>query len=336
MASKPKSRQELRDWCLRKLGDPILEINIEDQQIEDRITEALCWYQQYHSESVENVLLGHQITASSIKFDVALTGDLQPGETITGDTSGATARVYDQADDNLSIRVSRIQGTFQDGESFNTSVTSITGNLAASEAVTIGDIDNGYIEFGDDILAITHIYPLGGYDLDDLSGFDLNAIGNGPNSFVGSSINQFIFNGFPSLGTGSLIDYDMFKRHLALINFQLEGIVDIEFNRNSNRAYLDLDWDENLVGKSLLFEVERILDPTQYPKIYGDIWLLNYTVALLKYQWAWNLYKFPDKMLPGGLTVNAEGFMREAKEELEKYEEKLRKEFQSPSLIEIG
>lgn len=60
--ARPNSRATLIDYCLRQLGAPVLEINVDDEQIEDRIDDALQFYQEYHSDAVKRVYLKHQIT----------------------------------------------------------------------------------------------------------------------------------------------------------------------------------------------------------------------------------------------------------------------------------
>ena len=57
------SREELRDYCLRRLGAPVIEINVDDEQIEDRIDDAFQFYRDYHYDAVEMVYLKHQLTA---------------------------------------------------------------------------------------------------------------------------------------------------------------------------------------------------------------------------------------------------------------------------------
>jgi hypothetical protein len=58
----PASREQLKDWCLRQLGHPVIEINVDDDQVEDRIDEAFQYYQQFHYDAVERWYLTHQIT----------------------------------------------------------------------------------------------------------------------------------------------------------------------------------------------------------------------------------------------------------------------------------
>ena len=58
----PASRQDLIDYAKRRLGDPVLEINVDDDQYEDRVDEALQYWQQYHSDATFRTYLKHQIT----------------------------------------------------------------------------------------------------------------------------------------------------------------------------------------------------------------------------------------------------------------------------------
>lgn len=58
----PTSRAEFKEYCLRKLGKPVIEINVDDDQIDDRIDEALKYYYDYHFDGSEKVYYKHQIT----------------------------------------------------------------------------------------------------------------------------------------------------------------------------------------------------------------------------------------------------------------------------------
>lgn len=64
--AKPNSRQTLIDYCLRSLGAPVIEINIDEDQIEDRVDEGLQFYQHYHADAIEKVFLKHQVTQADI------------------------------------------------------------------------------------------------------------------------------------------------------------------------------------------------------------------------------------------------------------------------------
>ena len=64
--ANPSTRQELIDYALRRLGSPVIEINVDDDQIEDRVDDALQFYQEYHSDATMRVYLKHQITADDV------------------------------------------------------------------------------------------------------------------------------------------------------------------------------------------------------------------------------------------------------------------------------
>ena len=60
----PASRQQFKDYCLRKLGWPVLEVNVDDDQVEDRIDEALSYFWDYHFDGNEKIYYKHQVTAA--------------------------------------------------------------------------------------------------------------------------------------------------------------------------------------------------------------------------------------------------------------------------------
>ncbi|NBP55564.1 hypothetical protein EBU71_03305 [bacterium] len=64
--SKPSSRQELIDYCLRRLGAPVLEINLADEQIDDMVDDALQYFQERHFDGVERMYLKYKITEQDL------------------------------------------------------------------------------------------------------------------------------------------------------------------------------------------------------------------------------------------------------------------------------
>lgn len=60
------TREKLIDYCKRRLGDPVIEINVDEDQVEDRIDEALQLYREYHSDGQQRTFLKHQITATDM------------------------------------------------------------------------------------------------------------------------------------------------------------------------------------------------------------------------------------------------------------------------------
>jgi len=62
----PEDRQECIDWCLRKLGYPVIEINVDEEQMEDRLDEALLYYKEFHSDATVRNYFRHQVSQSDI------------------------------------------------------------------------------------------------------------------------------------------------------------------------------------------------------------------------------------------------------------------------------
>jgi hypothetical protein len=62
----PATREQLKDHCLRALGAPVIEINVDEDQVEDRIDDAIQFYQEFHSDAVIRTYLKHQLTATDI------------------------------------------------------------------------------------------------------------------------------------------------------------------------------------------------------------------------------------------------------------------------------
>jgi len=64
--AKPSTRQELIDYCFRRLGAPVLEINVDDDQIDDLVDDAIQFFNERHFDGVERMYLKYKITQNDI------------------------------------------------------------------------------------------------------------------------------------------------------------------------------------------------------------------------------------------------------------------------------
>lgn len=64
--AQPTNKAEFLEFCLRKLGKPVIEINVSADQVDDRIDEALKYYYDYHFDGSQKVFYKHQLTAADI------------------------------------------------------------------------------------------------------------------------------------------------------------------------------------------------------------------------------------------------------------------------------
>ena len=83
--ANPTSRETLKQYCLRNLGKPVIEINASDEQLEDRIDEALQYFAQYHYDGIRRTYLKYQYTSED---KTRLTGN--SSETATKDSTSTT------------------------------------------------------------------------------------------------------------------------------------------------------------------------------------------------------------------------------------------------------
>ena len=64
--AKPSTRQGLIDYCLRKLGAPVLEINVDDDQIDDLVDDAIQYFNERHFDGVERMYLKYKVSQDDI------------------------------------------------------------------------------------------------------------------------------------------------------------------------------------------------------------------------------------------------------------------------------
>ena len=62
----PTTKATFKSYCLRALGFGVIDINVSDDQADDRIDEALQYFAQYHYDGIENMYLKYQVTADDI------------------------------------------------------------------------------------------------------------------------------------------------------------------------------------------------------------------------------------------------------------------------------
>jgi hypothetical protein len=302
------TRDGLKQYALRALGAPVLEINVDDDQVEDRIDEALDYWRLYHYEGIEQIYLKQQIRASEITLSASVAGTFDLAENITGATSGATAEVCREStrvSTGTLLLVKNVTGTFTAGETINGSA----GSTATLSSITLREYDNRYVEIPDYVWGVTKILSIGQAS-SSKNIFDLQY--------------QLRLNDLYDLTSTSLIYYKTVMSHLALLDFELNGHQGFRFNRMSNRLYLDANWQTDFIlGDYIIVQSYRAMDPTTWSKVYNEPWLKHYVTALLKKQWATNLKKFSGIQLPGGVTLDGDKLYDEATTEIKELEDEL-------------
>jgi hypothetical protein len=302
------TRDGLKQYALRALGAPVLEINVDDDQLEDRLDEALDYWRLYHYEGIEQIYMKHQIRASEITLSTSVANTFAIADQITGATSGATAEVCRETSRESSgtlLLVKNVVGTFTAGET----ISNGTGTTATLSSITLREYDNKYIEIPDLVYGVTKVLSIG-MASSSKNIFDLQY--------------QLRLNDLYDLTSTSIIYYKTVMQHLALLDLELNGHTSFRFNRTQNRLYLDINWAQDIpLGDYIIVQGYRALDPATWTKVWNEPWLKHYVTALFKKQWATNLKKFQGIQLPGGVTLDGDKLYDEATGEIKELEDEL-------------
>ena len=314
--AKPNSKDTFKDYCLRSLGAPVIEINVDDDQLDDRVDEALQFYQYYHDDAIEKVFLRHIVTNSELTLTGSVAGNFTVGETIVGGTSGAKAVIKTATGNKITY------SALKDKSKVFAAAETITGEgsgaTAVIQSITKGDIENGFLPINDLVTDVVRLLPI----RDSVTSTDMFDIRY-----------QIHLNDIYALGfMGNLTEYVMGQMHLSLLDLVVDSDEKtVNFEKHKNRLDVFMDWDEEIeAGDSLVVECYRIIDPDTFTDVYNDYFLKRYATALIKRQWGTNLIKFEGMVMPGGVTFNGRQIFDDANEEIEKLEEEARLNWEQP------
>lgn len=237
----PTTRTELKEWCLRDCGAPVIEINIADEQVEDAIDDAIDFFQEYHFDGLERAYYVHQVTAA--------------------------------------------------------------------------DISNGYFTMDPGVTGVSRLLPFNSSSsIDSLFSVEY----------------RLRFNDLRDVSSINMADYYIAKTYLALLDDMLTPNIRHRFNRHTHRLEVDDNWSKFVEGSYIVVEVYRIIDPEVYNHMYSNWVLRSLAAAETKRRWGQNLIKFAEIQLPGGVTLNGERILQDAKDDIERIKTEFILKFQEP------
>jgi hypothetical protein len=330
-------RTSFKEYCLRRLGFPTIKINVDDDQVEDRIDDALQFYQDYHFDGVQKVYYVKLLTSSMLgtNTDVNLASHFSQNNMIVGATSGAVATVTTYASNthslNISVTVGAGYADFIVGEPLNyydaNGVSHSTG--ASVTWYQLGDIDARYINMDPsvtrdaqgnpiEIIGVTRIFPIQDSQA-SINMFDLRY--------------QLRLNELYDFTSASYINYTLTMQHLRSLEIMFTGEVPIRFARHQRKLFIDWAWgySEAPAGQPVVVECYAVINPDVYYAVWNDRWLKEYATCLIKRQWGENLKKFGGITLPGGVTLNGKDLWDEADKEIEILETQMQEDYELPA-----
>lgn len=303
--SGPRTRAEFRDYCLRKLGWPVVEINVDDDQVDERVDDALQYWQDYHFDGVEKVFLKHQITAEDIARRWLYIPDVIIG--VLGifpfDNSNASINMFDM----------RYQLRLNDLYDF-TSVSYVSYEITMQHLRTLNLLFSGMpqIRFN---RHSNRLYLDINWTMDIRAGswvvVDCYRAMSPDNFTIEGTVG--ITSGANTItGTGTLFDRDLATADEVTIDGQLVRITAVD---SANIAHTTGSFANTATGLSVM--------KTGVSDVWNDRFLKAYATAQIKKQWGSNLKKFGNIQMPGGVVLNGQTLFDEANSEINRLEEEM-------------
>jgi len=201
--------------------------------------------------------------------------------------------------------------------------TSATTDIEGTSTTFTYYENSNYLQIPNDVIGINKVYQF-----DQLMGVK--------SSNMFSLKYQMFLNDIYYWGTTDILSYATAQSYLETLNFLLNTHKAIRFNQRQNRMYLDVKYDDLIVGDYLIIDCWKVLNPNDATSVFNDPFLKRYLTALIKKQWGQNLIKFQGVKLPGGIEFNGRQIYDDAQAELDKIEEKMLSTYEIPPLDLIG
>jgi hypothetical protein len=304
--AKVTSRTELRDYCLRRLGWPVIDINIDDDQIDDRIDDALSFYYDYHFDGTEKLFMKHQFTQDDIDRRWIYCPD--PVIFVTG------VMPFDDSNSSVNMFDLRYQLRLHDLYDF-TSVSYVSYEITMQHIRTLNLLFSGTPQFRFQ-RHTNKLYldidwqrdaRVGEYVVIEcyrrLSPETITITGTVSGTAGANTLT----------GTSTIFDQELVNGDIITLSNGDE----VQIKSVTSSSQLELN-------KALVNTVTaNTITKAGVSDVWNDRFLKAYATAKIKYQWGSNLSKFAGIQLPGGVTLDGPRIMEEAKAELDKMEEEM-------------
>ena len=314
----PRTRTEFKEYCLRRLGHPVIQINIDDDQLDDRVDDALAFYHDYHYDGMEQMYLKYQITQEDMDRRYIFCPDAV--NFVTG------ILPFDQSNSSVNMFELRYQLRLHDLYDF-TSVSYVSYEITMQHIRTLNLLFSGtpQVRFN---RKMNRLY----LDIDWTR--DVN-VGSWvivecyrriePDSRISTGTVSVTAASNTVIGTGTSFNSELSVDDEIIINGEAKKIVSI-----AGAASL------NVQSQFAATATGATLTRPGFSDVWNDRFLKQYATAKIKYQWGSNLSKFAGIQMPGGVTLDGVRIMQEAAEEMKELEEGLINTNVLPAEIMMG
>jgi hypothetical protein len=301
--AEPRTRAEFKDYCLRRLGHPVIQINVDDDQIEDRIDDSLQYFHDYHFNGCEQMYMKHKIQQV----------DIDRGWIYCPDAVIYVTGVipFDQSSSSVNMFDLRYQLRLHDLYDF-TSVSYVSYEITMQHIRTLNLLFSGTPMFRFNrhqnklFLDIdwSRDLQVGQYVVMEcyrkLVPDNITLTGTATVSSSNLSVT----------GTGTIFDQQILPGDEVTFGNETKRITEIS---SPTEIKVDTPFASNASGVAML--------KTGISDVWNDRFLKRYATAMLKLQWGNNLSKFAGIQMPGGVTLDGVRIANEAQAEIDKIEE---------------
>jgi hypothetical protein len=316
--AQPTTRQQFIDYCKRRLGFPVIDINVDDDQISDRVDDALQFFEDYHFDGVEKMYMKHQITQADIDRRWIYCPDAV--------TYVVGMFPFDDSNSSINMFDLRYQLRLHDLYDF-TSVSYVSYEITMQHIRTLNLLFSGtpQIRFNRKQNKIfldidwSRDVSVGDYVVIDC----YRAIRPATITLTGTGTAVTTSNTIT--GTGTIFDQELLEGDVITLGGQ-----ELQVYQIISPTIL------TTIGPVASNVTNGVLTKPGNSEVFNDRFLKRYATALIKYQWGSNLSKFAGIQMPGGVTLDGVRIMTEAKEEMDKIEEDMYNFNSLPSEIFTG
>jgi hypothetical protein len=320
--ANPRTRQQFKEYCLRRLGWPVIDINVDEDQVEDRIDDALQFFHDYHFDGTEKLFMKHRISQEDIDRRWIYCPDAVIFVT--------SVFPFDDSSSSINMFDLRYQLRLHDLYDF-TSVSYVSYEITMQHLRTLNLLFSGTPQFRFnrhmnrlmlDINWSSDLSPGEYVIIECYRKLNPDSI-EIPGTVYTEPGSTKIIKGIGTNFHEYLIEND-------LIKIQNSETIYTQIKKINSPTEIELIHDIDLtVGASKIIK-EGISD------VWDDRFLKQYATAKIKYQWGSNLSKFAGIQMPGGVTLDGPRIMEEAQREIDKIEEEMQVYNVLPNEIMIG
>jgi hypothetical protein len=314
----PSTRTQFKDYCLRRLGWPVIDINVDDDQVDDRIDDALSFFYDYHYDGTEKLYMKHQITQADIDRRWIYCPD--PVIFVTG------VLPFDDSNSSVNMFDLRYQLRLHDLYDF-TSVSYVSYEITMQHIQTLNLLFSGTPQF-----RFNRVQNKVFLDIDwtrDVEVGDYVIIEcyrkMAPETIDLTGTANVVSGNTTVEGTGTKFDQEIVENDFVIFSGQTLQVSKI--NSPTNITLTSAPASSNAAAT---MTVSGLTD------VWDNRFLKAYATAKIKMQWGSNLKKFAGIQMPGGVTLNGQQIYDEAIEELKNLEEQMYNATSMPSEIFIG